>query len=75
MSTATTGGFGNPVLATIEAAAASVLSVISVIWPIVAFVLAVLVAGLCWLIIYFVGKRLLRLFRRKAPATVASTAG
>jgi hypothetical protein len=75
VSSATTAGFGNPILATIEAVISSVLSFISVVWPIVAFVLALMVVAVCWLIIYFIGKRVLRLFRRKPAETVGSTAG
>jgi len=74
VSTATTAGFGNPVLATIELVASSVLSVLSVVWPIVAFVLATVVVVVCWLVIYLIGKRVLRMFRRKMPTAVASTA-
>lgn len=68
LSSATTAGFGNPVLATVEVGAASILSVVSVIWPIAALVLAVVLVAACWLIIYSIGKRVLRLFRKEAPA-------
>jgi hypothetical protein len=72
MSTAVTAGFGNPVLATVEAAGASVLSVISVLWPIAAFILVTVLLVVCWFIIYFVGKRVLRLFRQKSPGLAAT---
>lgn len=67
VSTATTAGFGNPVLATAEAAIATVLSIVAVAWPLVALILvAILLVG-CWSIIYYVGRRVLRLFRKKLP--------
>ncbi|MEY2466412.1 MAG: hypothetical protein QOD03_933, partial [Verrucomicrobiota bacterium] len=59
-SSAGTGGLGNPVLATVEAVAASILSVVAVLWPVVALILALLVVGACWLIIYLIAKHLLR---------------
>ncbi len=68
LSTATTAGFGNPVLATIEAIVAAILSVVAVLWPVAALILALVLLTVCWLIIYSVGKRLLRLFRRNTPA-------
>ena len=71
LSTATTAGFGNPVLATIEAIVAAILSVVAVLWPVAALILALVLLTVCWLIIYSVGKRLLRLFRRNTPATAA----
>ncbi len=71
LSSATTAGFGNPVLATIEGIVASILSIVAVVWPVVALVLAVLLLVVCWLIIYSLGKKLLRLFRRNSPATAA----
>jgi hypothetical protein len=75
LSSATTAGFGNPLLATIEAVLSSVLSVLSVIWPVVAMILVVMVLTVCWLIIYFLGKRLLRLFRRKDASPAMASAG
>jgi len=69
MSSATTAGFGNPVLATVEAVVSSVLSFISVVWPFVALILVIVLLVLCWLFIYFVGKRVLKFFRRKTPST------
>jgi hypothetical protein len=71
-SSVTTAGIANPVLATAESVSSTLLSVLAVIWPIVAFVLALLIlaAGL-WLM-WFVGRRVLRLFRRKeTPAITA----
>jgi Domain of unknown function (DUF4126) len=68
VSSATTAGLGNPVLSTVEAAAASVLSVLAVLWPVAALFVSVGVLAVCWVIVYLAGKQLLRLFRRKAPA-------
>jgi hypothetical protein len=64
MSSATTGGIGNPVLSTAELGTASVLSVLAVIWPIAAIALTVLILGICALVIYFVGKHVVRHFRK-----------
>jgi hypothetical protein len=64
-SSATTGGLGNPVLATIENGISTVLSVLSVVWPIVAFALAIVVITICVFLLYFAAKLLVKLFRRK----------
>ena len=64
-SSITTGGFANPVLATVEAIFSTVLSVIAVFWPIVALVLVLVILTGCALVIWFVGKRLVKWFRRK----------
>jgi hypothetical protein len=75
-SSATTGGLGNPVLATIENATSGVLSVVAVIWPYVALGLTILVLIGCVLLMYFAAKTLIKVFRRKPDdvgiATVAS---
>ncbi|HTD64978.1 MAG TPA: DUF4126 domain-containing protein [Candidatus Limnocylindria bacterium] len=73
-SSLTTGGIANPVLSTVEAASSTVLSVLAVIWPIVALVLALAVLAVCLSVIWFVGKRVLKLFRDKAtqPAVTAN---
>ncbi len=71
LSTTTTAGLGNPVLATIEAIVAAILSGVAVLWPVAALILALVLFVACWLIIYAIGKRLLRLFRRNTPATAA----
>jgi Domain of unknown function (DUF4126) len=71
LSTTTTAGLGNPVLATIEAIVAAILSVVAVLWPLAALILALVLLAACWLIIYSIGKPLLRLFRRNPPATAA----
>ena len=68
-SSVTTGGFANPVLATVEAASSTALSIFAVIWPIVALILALAVLAVCWMIIWFVGKHVLKLFRRKPVAS------
>lgn len=67
-SSATTGGFANPVLATVEAVSSTALSIFAVVWPIVALVLALAVLAACWMVIWFVGKRVFKLFRRKPVA-------
>jgi hypothetical protein len=72
VSSATTAGAGNPVLATIEAIVAFVLSAVSVLWPVLALLLALMLVTICWLVIYLVGKHVLRLFRRKNPAPSAA---
>lgn len=64
-SSATTGGLANPVLATVENLSATFLSIISVFFPILALILAVLVLVGSSLLIYFAAKMLLKLFRRK----------
>jgi hypothetical protein len=69
-STATTGGFANPVIATVESASSTLLSVLAVIWPIVAFVVALAVLCVSGVIVYFVGKKVLKLFRRSSEAPV-----
>jgi hypothetical protein len=71
-SSATTGGLGNPVLATIENVFSTVLSVLAVVWPIVAFVLAIVVAIAAGLLIFFAARMLVKIFRRKQPAEDAA---
>jgi hypothetical protein len=72
-STATTGGVANPVLSTIEAASSTVLSVLAVIWPIVALVLVIAILVVCWMVIWFVGKRVVKFFRRKTPPVLTAS--
>ena len=69
-STVATGGLANPVLATIESASSTALSVLAIVWPIVAFILGLTVLAASITIIYFVGKGVLKLFRRKTPVPV-----
>jgi len=70
-STLTTGGFANPILATLENISSTVLSVFAVVWPIVALILVIGILALCWMVIWFLGKRLVKLFQRKsAPPAV-----
>lgn len=66
-STATTGGLGNPFVATGELGGATALSLLAIFAPIVALALVVLAA---WLAI----KGLRRLFARRAPAAAAPAA-
>ena len=70
-SSVTTGGFANPILATIENISSTVLSIFAVVWPVVALILVLGILAVCWLILWFVGKRLVKFFRRKsAPPTI-----
>ncbi len=71
-SSALTGGLGNPILATIENVLSSILSVLAVLWPVVALVSVVLVLAACWLLIYFAAKTFLKLFRRQAGSAVTA---
>ena len=64
-STATTGGLGNPFVATGELGGATVLSLLAIFAPIVALVLVVLAV---WVAV----KLLRRLFARRAPAATAA---
>lgn len=64
-SSVTTGGLGNPVLATIENGLSTLLAVVAVIWPYVAFALAIVVIVGCGLLIYFAARSLVKVFRRK----------
>jgi hypothetical protein len=66
-STATTGGVGNPVVATGELGGAATLSLLAIFAPILALVLVVL---LVWLAV----KGLRRLFARRAPAGTGGSA-
>jgi hypothetical protein len=69
-SAVTTGGVANPVVSTVENISSTVLSVLSVLWPIVAFVFALAVLAVCWLVIWFVGKRVLKFFRKSQPPVI-----
>ena len=70
-STFTTGGFANPVLSTLENIMSTVLSIFAVVWPVVALVLVIGILAVCWLIIWFVGKRVVKFFRHKpVPPTI-----
>ena len=64
-SSVTTGGLANPILATVEGVSSTVLSVVSVLWPIVALGLVLIILTGCALVIWFVGKRLVKWFRRR----------
>ena len=60
-STATTGGLGNPLVATIELGAAIITSIAALLVPVLVVVLLVLAFALF-------GRKLYRLFRRPPPA-------
>jgi hypothetical protein len=64
-STATTGGFGNHILSTIEALGSTGLAVLAIALPVVAFLLVLVILIVCWLLIYAIGKRLIRWLRPK----------
>lgn len=73
-STLATGGIANPVLATVESVSSVVLSVIAVIWPIVALVMTILIIALCWFALWWVAKRVVRLFRKQTvPPVMAAS--
>ena len=72
-STATTAGIANPVLATVETASSTVLSVLAVISPIVALVLSILVLALVWFALWWVVKRVTRLFRKSSPPVMIAS--
>ena len=70
-SSLTTGGLANPILSTIENISSTVLSVFAVVWPVVALILVIGILAVCWVIIWFVGKRLVKFFGRKsAPPAI-----
>lgn len=73
-SSLTTGGFANPVVATAEATGSTALSIIAMVWPILGLVLVIAVLAACWMIIWFVGKRLLKLWRRKPESSITPAA-
>lgn len=56
ISTTTTGGFGNSVVATTENAAAGLMSIISIVFPILAIIIVFFILG----IIIFYGKKLFK---------------
>ncbi len=60
VSSLATGGFGNPVVSTIEAAVAFTLAALAILVPIAAFIAVVV-------LVYLAARRLF--FRRRAPAT------
>jgi len=65
ISSVGTGGLGNPVLSTIELGISTLLSILAVLWPIVAVVLAIFALVFLWLAIRFFAKLVKRLFGRK----------
>jgi hypothetical protein len=64
-STTTTAGLANHVLATGEAVFSTALSVLAIVLPIVAFIIALGVLIACWFLIYAIGKRVFRWLRPK----------
>lgn len=60
-STATTGGLGNPLVATIELGAATVTSIAALLVPVLVVLLLIVVFALF-------GRKLYRMFRKQSPA-------
>lgn len=59
-STATTGGLGNPFLATIELGGALFTSILAVLAPLLA-------VGMIGVVLFFLGRKILRKFRKSPP--------
>jgi hypothetical protein len=72
-SSLTTGGLANPVVATVENVSSTALSVVSFLWPIAALIFTVAILVACWVVIWFVGKRVLKFFRKSAPPVVTTS--
>jgi uncharacterized protein DUF4126 len=71
LSTATTGGLGNPVVSTAEAGGSTSLSVVALLWPLLgALLVGLLLIGCAWLFVY-VGKRVISLLKKSGPMPVA----
>jgi hypothetical protein len=68
-SSLTTGGFANPLVSTLENISSTVLSVLAVVWPVVAMALVIAILAVCWVVIWFVGKHIVRFFRRSTEVT------
>lgn len=64
-STATTGGLGNSVVGTTETAGAGIMTVLAIAAPIVAAICAI---GLV-IVVWFLGRKILRKFRKTTPQT------
>lgn len=63
-STAITGGLGNPVVATVEAAGSAAASAVAIWLPLVALILAVLAGVAAWLLLRAMGRAIGRARRR-----------
>jgi hypothetical protein len=71
-STATTGGLANFVVSTVETVAGFLFSVLAIVIPVVALVLLLIVVG----VMYYVGRRVVRLFlMRQDGKTPGGAAG
>jgi hypothetical protein len=68
VSSTTTAGVANPVLSTFEAIMASIVSVLSIVWPIIAFILVAVLLVASWFLIYYAWKRIAKLVRARAPS-------
>lgn len=64
-STATTGGLGNSVVGTTETAGAGIMTVLAIAAPIIAAICAI---GLV-IVVWFLGRKILRKFRKTTPQT------
>ncbi len=69
LSTVSTAGLGNPVLATLELFLSALLSTLAVLWPVLAAVVAIFIVAAVWCLLYYVGKGILSAFRRNASTT------
>lgn len=68
-STATTGGLGNSVVATTETAGAGIMSILALAAPFIAFILAILLIIMVWIL----GRKLWRKFRNFGERNNAKT--
>jgi ABC-type thiamin/hydroxymethylpyrimidine transport system permease subunit len=72
LSSATTAGLGNSVLATAEAGGSAGLSLISVLWPIVGMILTVLLLISGLFLVVYLSKKILRWLKRTSSPTAAA---
>lgn len=76
LSTATTGGLGNPVVSTAEAGGSTGLSIVALLWPVLGIILVTLILAGSALLIVYLGKKVLRLLKgtKAVPAASSATA-
>ena len=72
-SSLTTAGIANPVLSTVEGASSVVLSIVAVVWPVVALVLTIFIVALCCFTIWWIAKRVVKVFRKSEPPVMAAS--
>ena len=68
-SSATTGGLGNPLVATTETAGAGIMSILAMVAPVIAAIFAVLLV----ILVVFLGKKIWRRFRNYNNEKVVDT--